>query len=160
MRSCKLWDFRLRQWRLVALCKTKPSLLTVWTKTIYHEQATRHTHMSLNTVALTGRVGRDPEIKYFESGTMIATFSLAVDGFAKDGEKPTHWIDLKIWGKQAQVSADYVRKGSKIGVSGRLEQENWVDKESGGKRSKLVVVADRLELLGTKQEASDEEVPF
>jgi single-strand DNA-binding protein len=114
--------------------------------------------MSLNTVTLTGRAGRDPEVKFFESGTAVAQFSLAVDGFAKDGKKPTHWVDIKVWGKSAQFCADYLRKGGKVGVVGRLEQEKWTSKD-GDERSKLVVVADRVELLGDKQQ-EDEEVPF
>jgi len=115
--------------------------------------------MSLNCVTLTGRAGRDPEVRFFESGTAVASFSLAVDGFSKGGEKPTHWIDVKVWGKSAQFCADYLRKGGKVGVAGRLEQEKWTTKD-GDERTKLVVVADRVELLGDRNKEQNAEVPF
>lgn len=119
---------------------------------------------SINTVSLVGRAGRDPEIRYFESGTAVASFALAVDGWNRDaGEKNTHWIDLKIWGKVAQVAADYVRKGSMLAISGRIEQERWTTKQ-GDNRSKLVVVVNQLQLLSQRsdaqQPAQDEEPPF
>jgi single-strand DNA-binding protein len=122
--------------------------------------------MSINSVTLTGRAGRDPEVKYFESGSCVAQFSIAVDRYSKEGGKEADWFNIKLWGKQAQVAADYVRKGSLVGVTGRLEMERWIDRASGEERSKTVVVGDRLELLGGRREAespapaSDEEVPF
>lgn len=122
--------------------------------------------MSINSVTLTGRAGRDPEIKYFESGSCVAQFSIAVDRYSKEGGKDADWFNIKLWGKQAQVAADHVRKGSLVGVTGRLEMERWIDRASGEERSKTVVVGDRLELLGGRREAespapaSDEEVPF
>jgi single-strand DNA-binding protein len=123
--------------------------------------------MSINSVTLTGRAGRDPEVKYFESGSCVAQFSIAVDRYSKEGGKEVDWINIKLWGKQAQVAADYVRKGSLVGIVGRLEVEKWADRQSGEERSKAVVVGDRLELLSSKRDAappaevaSDEEVPF
>jgi single-strand DNA-binding protein len=123
--------------------------------------------MSINSVTLTGRAGRDPEVKYFESGSCVAQFSIAVDRHSKEGGKEADWINIKLWGKQAQVAADYVRKGSLVGIVGRLEVEKWADRQSGEERSKAVVVGDRLELLSSKRDAappadqaSDEEVPF
>ena len=124
----------------------------------------------MNSICLVGRVGKDPELRYFESGTQLATTSLAVNGTGRD-EEPV-WFDLKIWGKTAQVAADYVRKGRQIGVQGRMECERWVDKTTGDKRQKFVVAVERLDLLGnrddhTSQQAAgtpssveDEEVPF
>ena len=122
--------------------------------------------MSINSVTLTGRAGRDPEVRYFESGSCVAQFSIAVDRYSKEGGKDADWFNIKLWGKQAQVAADHVRKGSLVGVTGRLEMERWIDRASGEERSKTVVVGDRLELLGGRREAespapaSDEEVPF
>jgi single-strand DNA-binding protein len=121
--------------------------------------------MSINTITLTGRAGRDPEVKYFETGNMVAQVSIAVDRFKRDDDKPD-WFEVKLWGKQAQVAADYLRKGSLFGVTGRLEWETWTDRNSGEERKKPVVVADRLQLLGSKRDAEsgsqlrDEEVPF
>ena len=118
----------------------------------------------MNCITLIGHAGRDPEMKYFESGSCVAQFTLAVRGYSKDKE-PT-WFNLKIWGKTAQVAADYVRKGSLIGVIGSMEAEKWTDKKTGEERSKMVVNVNRLELLGGKPQQQnqeddiDEEVPF
>jgi single-strand DNA-binding protein len=119
--------------------------------------------MSINSITLTGRAGRDPEVRYFENGSMVANVSIAIDKFKRD-EKPD-WFDVKLWGKQAQVAADYLRKGSLFGVTGRLEWETWTDPNTGEERKKPVIVADRLQLLGSKRDSeaeqpSDEEVPF
>ena len=101
----------------------------------------------MNSIQLVGRAGRDPEVRYFESGTMVANLSLAVRGQKKD---EIEWFNLAIWGKTAQIAADYVKKGSLIGVIGKVTTEKWTDKSSGEERSKPVVVVDRLELLGSK----------
>ena len=85
------------------------------------------------------------------------------------------WFNLEIWGKQAQVAADYVRKGSLLGIIGSFKLDRWTDRASGEERTKPVIRVDRLELLGSKRDAeaggfggggfgggepSDEEVPF
>lgn len=104
----------------------------------------------MNVIALVGRAGRDPEVKYFESGTMVANLSLAVNGRTKDAD--AEWFNLEIWGKQAQVAADYVRKGSLIGVYGSVKTEKWTDRATGEERKKMVVTVDRLQLLGSKRD--------
>lgn len=104
----------------------------------------------MNVITLVGRAGRDPEVRYFESGTMVANLSLAVDAGKRD-EDPD-WFNLVIWGKQAQVAADYVRKGGLIAVSGRSTTEKWTDRNTGEQRSKPVVVVERLRLLGSKRD--------
>jgi single-strand DNA-binding protein len=129
-----------------------------------------------NRVALVGRAGRDPEARYFESGAMVANLTLAVNRRSRDDEPD--WFNLEIWGKQAQVTADYVRKGSLLGIIGSFKLDRWTDRSSGEERTKPVITVDRLELLGGKREAesgaggggysalgyggpaSDEEVPF
>jgi len=107
----------------------------------------------MNNITLVGRAGRDPEVRYFESGTMVANFSLAVNAYKKD-EAPD-WFNLTIWGKQAQVAADYVNKGSQIAVSGRMTSEKWTDRATGEERSKPVVVVDRITLLSSKRDSGD-----
>jgi single-strand DNA-binding protein len=123
---------------------------------------------SLNVCSFTGRAGRDPEMKFFESGSAIAQLTIAVDGWKRDSEPL--WLNLKVWGKLAQVAGDYVRKGSQIAVSGQLENESWTDRTTGEKRSKMVLNVKELTLLGSKKDSddqggwggspSDEEVPF
>jgi single-strand DNA-binding protein len=128
-----------------------------------------------NRVVLVGRAGRDPEVRYFESGKVNAKFTLAVNRRSRDDEPD--WFPLEIWGKQAQVAADYVRKGSLLGITGSFKLDRWTDRSSGEERSKPVITVDRLELLGSKRDAdggaggggyaapypgpqSEEEVPF
>jgi single-strand DNA-binding protein len=104
----------------------------------------------MNVITLAGHAGRDPEVRYFESGTMVANFTLAVRAPKRD-EAPD-WFNLTIWGKQAQVAADYVKKGGLIAVTGRMTTEKWTDRATGEERSKPVVVVDRLTLLGSKSD--------
>ena len=104
----------------------------------------------MNSVTLVGRAGRDPEARYFESGTMVANLTLAVNRPVKDDEPD--WFNLEIWGKQAQVAADYVRKGSLIGVIGSIRNEKWADRTTGEQRTKTVIRVDRLQLLGSKRD--------
>jgi len=104
--------------------------------------------MGVNSITLVGRAGRDPEVRYFESGSVVANLTLAVNR-RSSGDEPD-WFNLEIWGKQAQVAADYVRKGSLIGVIGRVGQQKWTDRNTGEERSKTVVTVERLELLGPR----------
>jgi single-strand DNA-binding protein len=106
--------------------------------------------MSINSITLVGRPGRDPEVKYFESGTMVANLSLAVNRRSRD-EEPD-WFNLEIWGKTAQFAADYVKKGSLIGVIGSLRIEKWTDRSTGEVKSKPVIRVDSLQLLGSKRD--------
>ena len=113
----------------------------------------------MNCLQLIGNVGQDPEVRYFENGTMLVELSIAVKRFKK--EEPPVWFRLKIWGKQAQITADYVKKGSLLGVIGRVDEETWADRQTGEKRSRYVVIVNHVELLGSKSNSqSSEEVPF
>ena len=129
--------------------------------------------MAINSVTLVGRAGRDPEVKYFESGTVVANLTMAVNRRNRDDEPD--WFNLEIWGKQAQVAADYVKKGSLIGITGSFKLDSWKDRNTGEDRNKPVVRVDRLELLGSKrdsensnfqsnnafnQQSNDDEIPF
>jgi single-strand DNA-binding protein len=106
--------------------------------------------MSLNCITLFGRAGRDPELRFFDSGSAVANLTLAVNKASSNREEEPDWFNLEIWGKQAQVAADYVRKGSLIGVVGRMTSEQWIDRSTGERRSKLVVKVERLALLGSR----------
>jgi len=126
-----------------------------------------------NRITLVGRAGRDPEVRYFESGKCVANVTLAVK---RPGAKPApgkdqpdpDWFNLEIWGKQAQVAADYVRKGLLLGIVGRFELDFWTDRTTAEERSKPVVHVDDLRLMGSRRDAEqhggqdirDEEVPF
>lgn len=108
----------------------------------------------INNCTFIGNVGRDPETKFFESGTCVTDFSLAINKGIKDGqEQEPIWVNCKAWGKTAQVAADYVRKGHRLAVVCRFEPESWTDRATGEKRSKPVFVVERLQLLTSKAEA-------
>ena len=109
--------------------------------------------MAINSVTLVGRVGRDPEVRYFESGTVVANLTMAVNRRSREDEPD--WFNLEIWGKQAQVAADYVKKGSLIGVTGSFKMDSWKDRNTGEDRNKPVVRVDRLELLGSKRDSEN-----
>lgn len=107
--------------------------------------------MSLNIVTLVGRVGGDPNVKYFESGRVVCNLTLAVNRPTSKNDQPD-WFNLEIWGKTAEIAADYVRKGSLIGVKGSLKFEYWEDRNTGASRSKPVIRVDKLDLLGSKRD--------
>ena len=104
----------------------------------------------VNQVVLVGRVGRDPEIRYFESGSSMATFSLAVNRPSKNQE--TDWFDIKLWGRQSEIAAEFVRKGSLIGIEGQLDWDSWNDKTTGDLRVKPAISGSNLRLLGSKSD--------
>ena len=109
--------------------------------------------MGINSVTLVGRAGRDPEVRYFESGTVVANLTMAVNRRKREDEPD--WFNLEIWGKQAQVAADYVKKGSLIGITGSFKLDSWKDRNTGEERNKPVVRVDRLELLGSKRDSEN-----
>ena len=109
--------------------------------------------MGINSVTLVGRAGRDPEVRYFESGTVVANLTIAVNRRNRNDEPD--WFNLEIWGKQAQVAADYVKKGSLIGITGSFKLDSWKDRNTGEDRNKPVVRVDRLELLGSKKDSEN-----
>lgn len=111
----------------------------------------------MNNVTLIGRLAAAPEVRYFESGTNVAKFRIAVDRIPRNGEKQEpDWFNCECWGKLAEVAANYLDKGKQVAVQGRIEFEHWTDKATGEKRSKPVVKINNLELLGNAQATSDE----
>ena len=107
--------------------------------------------MSLNVVTLVGRAGGDPEVKYFESGNVVCNLTLAVNRHSSKTDQPD-WFNLEIWGRTGEIAADYVRKGSLIGVKGSLKFDYWQDRNTGANRSKPVIRVYQLELLGSKRD--------
>ena len=109
--------------------------------------------MEINTINLVGRAGREPDVRYFESGSTVANFTLAVNRISRSDEPD--WFNLEIWGKQAQIAADYVKKGSLIGITGSFKIDSWKDKNTGEDRFKPVVRVDRLNLLSSRKETDN-----
>lgn len=108
----------------------------------------------LNKVFLIGNLTRDPELRVTPKGTAICQFGLAVNRQFKDESGATRdettFIDIEAWGKQGELVAKYLAKGSPAMVEGRLKLDQWEDKQSGQKRSKLKVVLDNVQFLSTR----------
>lgn len=116
--------------------------------------------LELNKVFLVGNLTRDPELKYLPSGTAIADLRLAINRRLFDrnsGEKKeeTMFIDVTAWEKTAEFCKNYLQKGRAIFVEGRLRQESWEDKQSGQTRSKISVVAERIQFADSKFQGGD-----
>lgn len=105
----------------------------------------------VNSVTLVGRAGRDPEMRYFESGRVKTSFSIAVNRPTKD--KETDWFDIEIWGRQAEIAGEYVKKGSLIGIEGRLDFSKWTD-DGGNRNVKPYIAASSIRLLGSKRDSA------
>jgi single-strand DNA-binding protein len=101
---------------------------------------------SLNSYNASGGVGRDPEVRYV-GDSPVAKFSLAIENLRKGGESDTLWMDVEAWGKLAENVGLYVKKGSKVAVSGSLKQEKWVDKGTGQERTKILIKASEVIFL-------------
>ena len=110
---------------------------------------------NLNKVMLMGNLTRDPEIKYTPKGTAIANFGLAVNRnyTTEGGEKREEvtFIDLEAFGRTAEVIGEYFKKGRPIFIEGRLKLDSWDDKQTGQKKSKLRVIVDSFEFLGSRE---------
>ena len=103
----------------------------------------------MNTVSLIGRLGADPQLRYTQNGTAVATCSIAVP--RRRNREETDWFDLTFWGKTAELAANHLTKGRQVGISGRLRQERW--EKDGEKRSKVVVIVDSVTFIGNKGDA-------
>ena len=107
--------------------------------------------MTLNVVNLVGRAGAAPDIKHFQSGTVLCKLPLAVNRRSRNSDQPD-WFDLEIWGRTAEIAGDYVKKGSLIGIQGTLKIDTWEDRNTGGQRSSPTIKVNRLDLLGSKRD--------
>lgn len=118
--------------------------------------------MSVNRVILVGRLGRDPETRYTGGGQAVANFSLATDESYRDrnGErqKRTEWHKIVVWGKQAEIAQQYLKKGSLVFVEGRIQSREWQDKE-GQKRTSFEIVANNFRMLGGRSDSAPGAAP-
>ena len=117
----------------------------------------------INVVTLVGRVGNDPEPRYFDDGKVVLNLSLAVKRKyhplerkvrnIRSGDEETDWFPLELWGRDAEYVTNYVEKGSRLGITGSLIMDGWVDKNSGEQRRKAKVVVRHIDILETRAEA-------
>lgn len=107
---------------------------------------------NLNKVFLMGNVTRDPELRYVQSGMAVLDLGLAVNRRVKSGDgqwkDETAYIDVTVWGKQAENCAEYLAKGRLVLVEGHLRMDQWQDKKTGENRSRLRVTAENVQFLG------------
>ena len=114
---------------------------------------------NINTVVITGNLTRDPELRSTPGGTAVCKLRVAVNSRRKDGQsgewidKP-NYFDVTVWGAQGENCAQYLSKGRPVAVDGRLEWSEW-ESQDGGKRSKVEVVADTVQFLGSRGDSGE-----
>jgi len=114
---------------------------------------------SFNRVILVGNLTRDPQVKYTPSGMAVTEIGMAVGRVWNDrqtGQKreETTFVDVTLWGRQAEIAGEYLVKGRPVLIEGRLQLDSWEDKQTQQKRSKLRVVVETMQLLGGKGDGS------
>lgn len=109
---------------------------------------------NVNKVILIGNVTRDPEVKFTSKGSAVTDIGLAINrNYTLDnGEKreETTFVDVELWGRLAEIAGEYAKKGRPVYIEGRLRMDTWEDKASGQKRSRMKVVGENLQLLGSR----------
>lgn len=112
---------------------------------------------NFNKVILLGNLTRDPQLRYLPNQTPVADFGVAVNrrwrGPNGEDREEVTFVDCTAWAKQAEVINQYVRKGSPIFIEGRLKYDTWEDKQGGGKRSRLTVVVENFQFIGSRGDA-------
>jgi single-strand DNA-binding protein len=112
---------------------------------------------SFNKVILMGNLTRDPQVRYTPGGTAVADIGLAVnrvwfDKQSNQKKEETTFVDVTLWGRQAEVAGEYLSKGRGVLIEGRLQLDTWDDKNTGEKRSKLKVVGEEMTMVGGRNE--------
>ena len=110
---------------------------------------------SFNKVILLGNLTRDPQVRYTPSGTAVTDVGLAINRYWFDKQsnqrrEETTFVDVTLWGRTAEIAGEYLSKGKPVLIEGRLQLDTWQDKETGQNRSKLKIVGETLQLLGSR----------
>lgn len=113
---------------------------------------------SVNKVILIGNLGRDPEVRYMQSGDAIATLSIATtetwnDKQSGKRQEAVEWHRVQLFGKTAEVASQYLKKGSQVYVEGSIRTRKWQDKETGQDKFSTEIRGDRMQMLGGKGES-------
>ena len=112
---------------------------------------------SFNKVILMGNVTRDIQVRYTPSGSAVTELGLAVnrtwfDKATNSKKEETTFVDVTVWGRTAEIAGEYLAKGRSVMIEGRLQLDQWEDRESGQKRSKLKVVCENMTMIGGRSE--------
>lgn len=111
--------------------------------------------MSINVCMLVGNLTRDAELRTTAGGTAVASFGLAVNDRRRnqngEWEDVAQFVDCQMFGRRAEALAQYLAKGTKVAIQGKLHYSSWEDKNGGGRRSKLEVYVDEIEFLSSRQ---------
>jgi single-strand DNA-binding protein len=114
---------------------------------------------SVNKVILVGNLGKDPEIKYTPQGTPVAKFSLATNERFKDKDgnwqDRTEWHNIVLWQRLAEIAGEYLKKGNKVYIEGRIRTDSWDDKQTGQKKYMTNIVGSDIVLLGGRGESGE-----
>src|SRR6201984_2156887 len=109
---------------------------------------------SFNKVILLGNLTRDPEVRYTPKGSAVCDLGIAVNRVytTEGGERreDVTFADVVLWARLAEIAGEYLRKGRPVFIEGRLQMDSWDDKQSGQKRTKLRVVGESMQLLGSR----------
>ncbi|MFC1849975.1 single-stranded DNA-binding protein [candidate division CSSED10-310 bacterium] len=114
--------------------------------------------VSYNRITIAGNLVRDPELRFIPSGTPVCTFAVAVNRRYKQGEEwkeSTCFVDIEVWGRLAETSGEYLKKGRPVLLEGRLDQDRW-ESQDGSKRSKHKIVATQVIFLGGRGDVTEE----
>jgi single-strand DNA-binding protein len=112
---------------------------------------------SFNKVILLGNLTRDPEVRYTPKGSAVCDLGLAVNRqyTLESGEKREEvtYVDIVLWSRLAEIAGEYLKKGRPVFIEGRLQMDSWDDKQTGQKRTKLRVIGETMQLLGSRPSA-------
>jgi single-strand DNA-binding protein len=112
---------------------------------------------SFNRVILVGNLTRDPQVKYTPGGQAVSEIGMAVsrtwfDKNTNQRKEDVTFVDVTLWGRTAEIAGEYLSKGRPVLIEGRLQLDQWDDKETGQKRNKLRVVGESMQMLGSRQD--------
>ncbi len=114
---------------------------------------------SFNKVILVGNLTRDPEVRFTTGGTAVTELGMAVsrqwtDKGSNERKEETTFVDVTLWGRTAEIAGEYLSKGRPVLIEGRLQLDQWEDRETGQKRSKLKVVGESMHMLGGRPDSA------
>jgi single-strand DNA-binding protein len=119
---------------------------------------------SFNKVILMGNLTRDPQVRYTPNQTAVADIGLAInrvwfDKVSNQKREDVTFVDVTLWGRDAEVAGEYLSKGKPVLIEGRLQLDQWQDKDSGQKRSKLKVVCETMKMVGSRTDGQGQGRP-